>query len=60
MAQAMREPPSQPDQLDVALAFPHELSRSDVWLQAAAGSGSGQMAVKSSPTAIPTEISRKR
>jgi len=31
-----------------------------VSLQAAAGSGSGQMAVKSSPTAIPTEISRNR
>jgi hypothetical protein len=35
-----------------------ELSRFDVWLQAAAGSGSGQTAVSSNPTVIPTEISR--
>ena len=38
------------------------LSRFDVWLQAVAGSGSGsgQTAVKSNPTAIPTETSRNR
>jgi hypothetical protein len=35
-----------------------ELFRFDI--QAAAGSGSGQTAVRSNPTAIPTEISRNR
>ena len=37
-----------------------ELSVLMFWLQAAAGSGSGQTAVRSSPIAIPTEISRNR
>jgi hypothetical protein len=41
-------------------AFTIRSPSDDVWLQAAAGSGSGQTAVKSSPTAIPTEISRDR
>jgi hypothetical protein len=40
--------------------FAMELSRFDIWLQTATGSGSDQTAVRSTPTAIPTEISRNR